>query len=222
MSGGTLAILCAQFTIGGGVAIRSHVYEIYEDIQSSQPDYIFMYSNGYLQAYKNFQEYLNKLSKDEKEKYEALIAKKIELIDKTHTFLHPDIDNELKPLRESLFGRNIKVLLCVGAALPPGVLYTLRAIAGIPFDNYYSTTETSPISIGETGDPINSVGPPVATRKLKLIDVPQLGYRTTDKTNGVLTPRGEVFFIILNIKVACKWSTFLWILQEPRTFKSKV
>jgi len=182
------------------VAIRSHVYDIYNDIQSSQPDYIFMYSNGYLQTYKNFQEYLNKLSKEQKEKYEDIIAKKMDLIEKTHILSHPDIDKELKPLRDLLFGKNIKCLLCVGSALPPSVLCTLRAIAGTPFDNYYSCSESSNVSIAETKDPINTVGPPIATRKLKLIDVPQLGYRTTDKTNGVPTPRGEVFFTSIKYK----------------------
>lgn len=40
-----------------------------------------------------------------------------------------------------------------------------------------------------------SVGPPYPTNDFKLIDVPEMGYTSTDKdAEGILMPRGEICY----------------------------
>ncbi len=82
--------------------------------------------------------------------------------------------------------------MAAGAPLSARIFDTIRAISAVPFDNYYGQTEVGVISFGETGDAANCIGPPVSMRMVKLVDVPKLGYLSTDMENGRSAPRGEL------------------------------
>ena len=194
-SSGTLAAAYCAFCVGSGVAIKSHVFSVLDDIQSSQPDYVVMYSNGYQGAYLKMMEYLKTFPKEDKERIEKALAKKIEYMNHTKQLVHPELDKELLPLRENMFGKNLKTLLAGGAPLAPGILYSIRAVAAVPFDLIYGQTETGLITLSETGDLADCIGPPVKMRKVKLADIPKMGYLTADCTDGKPTPRGEVLLL---------------------------
>ncbi len=89
-SSGTIVVSCGSWAVGGGVAIRSQIFDIFDDIQHSQPDYVLMYSNGYQIAYKMLVDYMAALPKERQTQLESLIQKKIEFIKQTRETACPN------------------------------------------------------------------------------------------------------------------------------------
>ena len=191
-SAGTLVTTFSSLCMGGAIAVKSHVFPYLDDVQHSQPDYILMYSNGYQYAYQKMMDYLNTFPTEEKESIEKALSKKIAFINQKKGLVEPELDKILLPLKEFIFGKNLKALVAGGAPLAPGILYSIRAVSAVPFDMLYGQTEVGLVSLSESGDVAGCIGPPCKLRKVKLVEVPKLGYSISDQTDGKPTPRGEV------------------------------
>lgn len=90
----------------------------------------------------------------------------------------------------AVFGGNIKFVICGSAPINPTILQFFRIVLSVQVFEGYGATESSACgSITLKDDPLcGSVGFPTSGGKLRLIDVPELNYYTTDTPQ----PRGEV------------------------------
>ena len=83
------------------------------------------------------------------------------------------------------------------APIAKEVVTFLQACFCCPIVNGYGQTEgTAPSNVTFTGDPLTGhAGPPFPTNEIKLIDVADMNYKSTDKDEfGRDAPRGEVLY----------------------------
>jgi len=98
-------------------------------------------------------------------------------------------------IREGIFGHTkIAFMTTASAPIRPEVINFLKIVFGCPIIEGYGMTESG----GCMGDPkdieVGHCGVPLVNTEIKIVDVPELNYFTTDKNaDGVLTPRGEVW-----------------------------
>lgn len=92
---------------------------------------------------------------------------------------------------KALVGGNVRVMLTGSAPISPDVLDFLKICFCCDIMEGYGMTETSAGSCTTyQGDPISGhVGGPVANVKIRLRDIPEMSYLSTDNP-----PRGEVCF----------------------------
>ena len=94
-----------------------------------------------------------------------------------------------RKIRAALGGR-LRLLITGSALAPRDTMNFLRAALGIDICDGYGLTESSACAtICLPGDCVpGHVGPPVPCNEIRLKDVPDMGYRSSDKPN----PRGEI------------------------------
>eukprot|EP01105_Mastigella_eilhardi_P026440 TRINITY_DN765_c0_g1_i2.p1 TRINITY_DN765_c0_g1~~TRINITY_DN765_c0_g1_i2.p1 ORF type:complete len:497 (-),score=81.84 TRINITY_DN765_c0_g1_i2:656-2146(-) len=88
------------------------------------------------------------------------------------------------------FGRNIKVIVSAAAPIDPQLLDWLRTCVGVNVYQGYGMTESAGgvmIQSVAIPCPSESVGYPVVGIRIRLMDVPEMNYLSTDKP-----PRGEI------------------------------
>ncbi|KAG0338790.1 hypothetical protein BG004_007089 [Podila humilis] len=105
-------------------------------------------------------------------------------------FLHPLWDRLLFSKVKQALGGNVRLILTASAPISAQILGFLRVAFCCEVVEAYGQTEGSGAAtntnIGETT--AGQVGPPNACTELKLVDVPELNYFSTDKPH----PRGEI------------------------------
>ena len=83
------------------------------------------------------------------------------------------------------------------APIPPTTLSWLRAVLGVPVVEGYGMTECTLVStVQDLNDcTVGNVGAPIPCCELMLVDVPEMGYLSTDTKHGSMTckGRGEVW-----------------------------
>lgn len=129
--------------------------------------------------------------------YKGVILKaieaKIKYMKEKRVLTHPEFDKAISPLRQKLFGNNMKLCFYIGASMRDDYLWFFRAILGVPFSSVYGSTEgagwttrADPFSHGK------AIGLPLMSWEVKLINCPEKGYFITDVIDGKPTPRGEM------------------------------
>eukprot|EP01090_Pellita_catalonica_P018931 TRINITY_DN6271_c0_g1_i4.p1 TRINITY_DN6271_c0_g1~~TRINITY_DN6271_c0_g1_i4.p1 ORF type:complete len:609 (-),score=82.84 TRINITY_DN6271_c0_g1_i4:320-1990(-) len=92
---------------------------------------------------------------------------------------------------KSVLGGNVRIMLSGGAPLSPSIHQFLIAAFQFPIIQAYGLTETcAGATIGYPKDvqgTINHVGAPIYCCELKLVDIPEMGYSTSNDP-----PRGEI------------------------------
>eukprot|EP00831_Metopus_contortus_P048747 TRINITY_DN3989_c0_g1_i3.p2 TRINITY_DN3989_c0_g1~~TRINITY_DN3989_c0_g1_i3.p2 ORF type:complete len:318 (-),score=68.19 TRINITY_DN3989_c0_g1_i3:102-1055(-) len=98
-------------------------------------------------------------------------------------------------------GGQIKVLVSAAAPIEPSILEMMKLMFSVPFMQGYGQSETAgSISLSYSDDNVSgSVGPPNMCNEVKVVDVPEMKYFSTDLTNGKPTPRGELCVRGLNV-----------------------
>jgi long-chain acyl-CoA synthetase len=82
------------------------------------------------------------------------------------------------------------------APLLPEVQHFLKVVMCAPLVEGYGQTEaTGAVLFSDSRDQTTrQVGGPTANFEIKLVDIPEMNYRSTDKDeNGQLAPRGEIW-----------------------------
>jgi long-chain acyl-CoA synthetase len=92
---------------------------------------------------------------------------------------------------KATFGGRVRVMLTASAPISGEVLTFFKIALGIHVYEAYGQTETcGPATATKPGDPTaGHVGGVVPVMKIRLKDLPELGYMSTDKP-----PRGEIQF----------------------------
>ncbi len=99
----------------------------------------------------------------------------------------------LKKIREAM-GNRLNTFVSAAAPMESNMMETMRILFSAYFLQGYGQTETAgaiAISYSEDNYP-GSTGPPLMCCTGKLVDVPEMDYKSTDMVNGVPMPRGEL------------------------------
>ena len=97
----------------------------------------------------------------------------------------------------ALLGGQMRLIVTGAAPLHPDVQNRLKVTFCCPVVQGYGQTESSgAMTIGFTTDNSSGhVGGPLRNCEIKLVDVPELNYLTTNKNEeGELLPQGEICF----------------------------
>ncbi len=83
----------------------------------------------------------------------------------------------------SMLGGRLRIMLSGGAPLSPETQEFMNIVFCLPIGQGYGATETCGAgTITHLHDvTVNTVGPPVACCHIRLVDVPEMGYRHTDR-----------------------------------------
>jgi long-chain acyl-CoA synthetase len=122
--------------------------------------------------------------------YDQAFKAKLENIEQKGELTHFIYDRMVFQKIKDLLGGEIKLIISGGAPLSKNVKDFFMVVFCVPVQEVYGMTEcTGGVTSTCVWDRLsNNVGGPLCTSKLKLRDVPELGYLTTDEPY----PRGEV------------------------------
>ena len=167
-----------------------------DDIQTLKPTYFCAVPRIYERLYQVIMDIVNKKSTFYKIIFDKALATKIHNYDKygklSHSFFDPIFFNEIK----NLFGGKIVWMMSGAAALKLEILQNLRVMLGCPLIQAYGQTEGSGSAIlNSIHDTFTgTIGGIENTNELKLVDLPEFNYLSTDinPETGVPEPRGEI------------------------------
>ena len=169
-----------------------------EDLQQLKPTYFCAVPRVYEKIYYSILDNINKKGVIVKKLFETALNIKVNNYEKygklTHAFYDMIFFNKIK----NLMGGELEWMLSGGAPLQRDILQRLKVMVGVPLVQGYGQTENAgsallnsihDTSCGTTGGLQN-------TAELKLIDLPDFGYLSTDinPITGIHEPRGEICF----------------------------
>ena len=169
-----------------------------EDLQQLKPTYFCAVPRVYEKIYSSILDNINKKGVIVKKLFETALNIKVNNYEKygklTHAFYDMIFFNKIK----NLMGGELEWMLSGGAPLQRDILQRLKVMVGVPLVQGYGQTENAgsallnsihDTSCGTTGGLQN-------TAELKLIDLPDFGYLSTDinPITGIHEPRGEICF----------------------------
>ncbi|KNE68493.1 hypothetical protein AMAG_12669 [Allomyces macrogynus ATCC 38327] len=132
--------------------------------------------------------------------FRRAVAEKTAHLESGNGVKHPLWDSLLfDAVRRAVMGDRIRVISSGSAPLHPDVQSLLRVVFACDLMQGYGQTECAAIAatqmLGETGT--GQVGPVFPSLECKLVDVPELGYRVTDRScaRGEICLRGPAVMI---------------------------
>jgi long-chain acyl-CoA synthetase len=169
-----------------------------EDVQHLKPTYFCAVPRVYEKIYSSVMENVNKKGPIAKKLFETALNIKVSNYEKygklTHALFDPIFFNKIR----NLMGGEVVWMLSGGAPIQRDILQRLKVMVCAPLVQGYGQTENAgsallnsiyDTSCGTTGGVQN-------TTELKLVDLPEYGYLSTDvnPTTGIYEPRGEICF----------------------------
>jgi len=170
------------------------VLKLKDDLQAFKPTIFVSVPRLFSRFYDVIKDQIDKLQGMKKTLALKGIAVKMENLKKKGEYKHVIFDAAFKKMKDALGGR---VKLCVSGSAPisPDVADFLKICFSCPVLEGYGSTETcSGIFCQHPDDTIaGTVGGPIGSCEFKLVDIPDMNYRSTDKDeNGNPRPRGEI------------------------------
>ncbi len=174
------------------------ITRLLEDIQHLKPTYFCAVPRVYEKIYSSIMENINKKGIIIKKLFETALNIKVDNYEKygklNHAFYDLIFFNKIK----NIMGGELTWMLSGGAPLQRDILQRLKVMMCIPLVQGYGQTENAgsallnsvyDTSCGTTGGVQN-------TTELKLVDLPEYGYLSTDVNpiTGIYEPRGEICF----------------------------
>ena len=170
------------------------VAELANDISTSKPDVIAGVPRVFGRFYDGVMKAINSSGGFKSKLVKSVIDKKIKTYRANGCVTHLLYDSLVLSKIRNSFGGQIKALVSSAAPLDVEIMDTLRVLFSCIFLQACGQTECSgAIAISYYNDIYpGSSGPPMMCSLAKVIDVPEMNYLSTDITNGVNTPRGEL------------------------------
>ena len=171
---------------------------ILEDIQALQPTYFCGVPRLFERIYKTILDDVSKKGALFKKLFDKALAIKIYNYEKygklSHSFFDPIFFNKAK----NLMGGKIAFMLSGSAAMKNDILQSLKVMIGSPFVQGYGQTEGAGTVFFNSLHDIcpGTIGGIENTAELKLVDLPDFNYLSTDVNleSGAPEPRGEICF----------------------------
>ena len=169
-----------------------------EDVQALKPTYFCAVPRVYEKIYNGIMEKISKKGAIIKKLFNAALKLKISNYEKygklSHALFDPIFFNQIR----NSFGGKMEWMLSGGAALQKEILLGLKVIVGCPVVQGYGQTENAGSALLNSIHDFNTYGTTGGvqnTTELKLIDLPEFGYFSTDvNSDGIPEPRGEICF----------------------------
>ena len=169
-----------------------------EDVQALKPTYFCAVPRVYEKIYNGIMEKISKKGAIIKKLFNAALKLKISNYEKygklSHALFDPIFFNQIR----NSFGGKMVWMLSGGAALQKEILLGLKVMVGCPVVQGYGQTENAGSALLNSIHDFNTYGTTGGvqnTTELKLIDLPEFGYFSTDvNSDGIPEPRGEICF----------------------------
>ena len=169
-----------------------------EDVQALKPTYFCAVPRVYEKIYNGIMEKISKKGAIIKKLFNAALKQKISNYEKygklSHALFDPIFFNQIR----NSFGGKMVWMLSGGAALQKEILLGLKVMVGCPVVQGYGQTENAGSALLNSIHDFNTYGTTGGvqnTTELKLIDLPEFGYFSTDvNSEGIPEPRGEICF----------------------------
>ena len=169
-----------------------------EDVQALKPTYFCAVPRVYEKIYNGIMEKISKKGAIIKKLFNAALKLKISNYEKygklSHALFDPIFFNQIR----NSFGGKMEWMLSGGAALQKEILLGLKVMVGCPVVQGYGQTENAGSALLNSIHDFNTYGTTGGvqnTTELKLIDLPEFGYFSTDvNSDGIPEPRGEICF----------------------------
>lgn len=164
---------------------------IQKDIPALKPTFFPSVPRIFNRIYAKIQEGLSNLTGCKRWLFDQAIASKLHTLRQSGGVVHPCYDALVFKRFKNMLGGHVKLMTTASAPLAAEVQDFLKVCFCCDFLEGYGMTETSGCAVGQyPGDPTSGhVGGPLASVKLRLKDVPEMGYLHTDNP-----PTGEIQF----------------------------
>lgn len=189
-------ILCYICIIGGFKIAFYHgdLSKLNEDILVAKPDAFVGVPRVFGRLYDVLMRNINSLEGFKRTLLNTAISAKLENYRKDGSINHWLYDKlVLKKIRNA-FGGNLIALVSAAAPIDSNMMEMFKILFSTCFLQGYGQTESAgPLSISYSDDTYpGSSGPPMQCSIAKVVDVPEMEYFSTDVTDGLPTPRGEL------------------------------
>lgn len=171
------------------------VQKLKYDLEDLKPTVFASVPRLYNRFYDLIQASIKKLTGFKRTLVEKAIAAKLYYLRNGGYHTHRLYDSLVFNKMKQGFGGNVHLMVTGSAPISSDVIDFLKICCSCPILEGYGQTESTGASfLTATNDPQSGhVGGPLANTEFKLVDVPELGYSSKDKTEaGEPMPRGEV------------------------------
>ncbi|EAR85931.2 AMP-binding enzyme family protein (macronuclear) [Tetrahymena thermophila SB210] len=174
-----------------------NILKLKEDIADIQPTFLVFVPRLMNKYFSEINQIIKDLPKEEQSQICRAIEEKLSNLkdEQKYTFKHSLYDEPFFSKFRDIFGGKIKNISSGSAPISQEVIDFLKVVLCCNVSQGYGLTESCGMATSQiSGVQIeNQVGGVTVSNELKLVDVPEMGYFTTDKNQrGIATPRGEI------------------------------
>eukprot|EP00826_Nyctotherus_ovalis_P041418 TRINITY_DN4161_c0_g2_i1.p1 TRINITY_DN4161_c0_g2~~TRINITY_DN4161_c0_g2_i1.p1 ORF type:complete len:436 (+),score=116.66 TRINITY_DN4161_c0_g2_i1:73-1380(+) len=196
-----LAHVFEQFTVAvclvAGVKtgfFSGEASRLVSDLQELKPQYFGSVPRVFTKIYEKTNKEIEKLSGFKRWIYNKGVAAKLDYLRSTGNSTYSFYDNLVFSKTRNAVGGKLLLVFLGGAPISPEVLQMSRIWLCCNIIQGYGQTETAGPILAQRNDDIYpcSIGSTLIHAEGKLVDIPEMGYRSTDTTDGKPTPRGEI------------------------------
>ncbi|KAL4504061.1 hypothetical protein ABPG72_022691 [Tetrahymena utriculariae] len=173
------------------------ILKLREDFAAAKPTAAIFVPRLLNKIYEDINNFINNQPQPQKDYIQKAINEKLKNIysEQNPTVFHPTYDKQIFKKFNEMFGGKIKSIGSGSAPLSQKVIDFFKVVFSANFNQGYGQTEGTGLETNQAhGDNVeNNVGGIVTGIELKLEDVPDMGYLSTDKDElGNSMPRGEI------------------------------
>jgi long-chain acyl-CoA synthetase len=169
--------------------------KLMEDAQVLKPTLFIGGQRIFQRVHEVINQGINKSSGFKKSLVQKPLSSKLDTLEKDGTFTHAIWDKVVFSKMKNALGGHCRILLTASAPISAEILNFLKVCFSCPvFEGYGQTVNCACATLtGAYDTVIGHVGGPNAAVEIKLVDVAELNYLTTDKDEeGKPKPRGEI------------------------------
>ncbi|OMJ69666.1 hypothetical protein SteCoe_32541 [Stentor coeruleus] len=174
---------------------RGDISTIIDDMSILRPTVFISVPRIFKRFYDKIQEVVNSTTGPKKKIIQRAIKVKLRNYDKKGKITHKIWDKLVMKKFQTIIGGRVRVMITGSAPIASEIIRFLRVCFSCIFIEGYGQTEVCSAStvtnINDTS--LGHVGGPLPLLELKLVDVPEMGYKSEDlDDHGNKMPRGEI------------------------------